>query len=304
MDKVLKRLSILTVYLSLAAISCLAAATQEEDKGPVLAVGFSGSSNDSAWIYKLDASAGYRFNSNFEIDFGVPVYFVRVPPDNPDGYTSQSGIGNAYVDLKAMFRRSDFNFATSLRGTAPTGDEDAGFSSGRATIDWTNYFDVGLNRWTPFGSIGIANTVSDTYFFTRPFTSLGLAAHAEGGLTFTPVSWANIGGSGYAVLPVGDQKIYSKLVTRQANGSSSQVSGNGAMNGSAAGRGKNRVFETESVAIANSEISKDRGFSGWIDLIPSSSVVFEVGYSRSVSYGYNSMFFSVHFDFGQMLFRK
>jgi hypothetical protein len=305
MNTVFSHLSIRTILLALAMIFPLAAAAKEEDKGPVLTVSFSGSSSDPAWIYKLDASAGYKFNSHFEIDCGLPVYFVRVPPDNSDGFTSQNGIGNAYIDLRATFRRSDFYFASNLRGAAPTGDEDAGFSSGRVTVDWTNYLDVNLKQWTPFGSIGLANTVSDTYFFTRPFTSLGLAAHAEGGLTFAPASWVNVGGSGYAVIPMGDQKIYSKFVTRQAGVSSSQAgSGNGARNGSAAGRGQNRSFETESVVIAGSEISRDRGFSGWIDLIPSSSIVFEIGYSRSISYDYNSLFFSVQFDFAQMLFRK
>lgn len=264
---------------------------QDADSGPLLTVGFSGSSLDPAWVFKLDPSLGYRFNRHFEMDGGLPVYFVHVPADSmEEGYSSKNGIGNAYVDLRVMFDRSMFGFTSEVRVTAPTGDSDSGFSSGRATVDWTNYVDFNFGKWTPFGSVGIANTVSDTHFFTRPFTSLGLVGHVEGGLAYNPVSWLSLGGSGYAVLPSGEQKIYSKLIPRGQNGA-----------GAGSGRGRRGVFETESTVIGESELAEDRGFSGWIDLYPVSNVSFEVGYNRSISYDSHSLFFSTRFDLGQMI---
>lgn len=265
---------------------------QTKDRGPLLTVDFSGSSMDPAWVFKLDTTAGYRFNSHLEIDFGLPVYFVHVQEDSIDGYSSKNGIGNAYIDLRVMLSHKAWGFSSELRGTAPTGDKDNGFSSGRATLDWTNYINLSLGKWTPFGSLGIANTVSDVHFFNRPFTSLGLVGHVEGGITIDPISRIRIGGSGYAVLPSGEQKIYSKVIRGQ---------GNGSVAASGSGKGRNRPFETESVTIGESEIAKDHGVSGWIEIYPSSNVTFELGYSRSISYEANSLFFSARFDFGQML---
>jgi hypothetical protein len=270
---------------------------QETDKGLLLTTTLSGSSMDPAWIFKLDTSVGYKFNRYFEIDGGLPVYFIHVPADNIEGLSSQNGIGNAYLDLRLLFNRSAWNFSSEIRATAPTGDTNSGFSTGRATVDWTNYISINIGRWSPFGNVGIANTISDTHFFSRPFSSLGLVGHAEGGLTIDLASWISVGGSGYVVLPSGTQKIYSKLMNQQGNGN-----GNGAANSN--GRGRNRNFETESLAVGESQIDRDRGVSGWVDLYPSSKVVFEIGYSRSLFYDSNSLFFSTRLDIGRMLRKK
>lgn len=260
---------------------------QENRRGPILALGFSGNSNDPGWVYKLDATGGYRFGDHFEIDGGLPIYFVRVSADNVDGYSSKSGIGNAYIDLRGILSGDRYYFSSNLRGSAPTGDEENGFSTGRVAVDWTNYFDVRFGRWTPFGSAGMANTVSDTHFFSRPFTSLGFVGHFEGGLIFAPLPWASIGASGYAVQPSGEQKVFSKVVARGA--------------GAARGNGRNRAFETQSVTIGESALTTDRGYSGWINVSAVPGITLELGGSRSESYNSNSLFFSARFEFGRLI---
>jgi hypothetical protein len=36
-----------------------------------------------------------------------------------------------------------------------------------------------FGKWIPFCKVGIANTISDTHFFNRPFTSLDTVDHFE-----------------------------------------------------------------------------------------------------------------------------
>jgi hypothetical protein len=233
---------------------------------------FSGNSSDPGWIYKLDPSAGLRLRKHLEIADGIPIYLVRVPDSGAaDGFISKQGIGDAYLSLNQIFSRGDFSYTGILKGAAPTGNQDDGFSTGRATVDWSNYFDIGIGKWTPFGSIGIANTVSDTHFFNRPFSSLGLVAHFEGGASFQPVRWIRIAGSAYAVAPAGQQKIYSKLIARRSLETAAGKSGRNP--NAAAGNG--RIFVNTDTAVGGSEISKDHGVSGWIDLTPRSDLTLD-----------------------------
>ena len=289
------------IVLALAAmlifpLNCSQAA--DGDGKPIFYSGFSGSYNDPGWIFKLDTSAGYRFNSHFEITAGLPVYFVQIPDESTDDTaSSKSGIGNFYIDLRLMAERDGFYFGSSLRGTAPTGNAEEGFSTGRVTFDWSNYLEYNIGQWTPFGSAGIANSVSDTHFFTRPFTSLGIVGQFEGGLLFDPAVWIGLGGSGYSVVPSGGQKIYSRLVeyreTRMGS-SSPQDSGTPYR--------RRRAFEdTARYVTGEEDIARDYGFSGWLDLYPSRDTVLEIGYSRSMFYRYNTLFFSVRFNIGNMI---
>ena len=161
---------------------------------------FQGSSNSSGLVTKIDPTLGYGFNKHFQMYVGVPFYMVKESATTTTTTLTQtpgsflSGIGNAYVGLGVVVNNDMVNFASTLEGTAPTGDRDKGFSTGRATVDWTNTFSHSFSSLTPFASVGLANSVSDTSFFLRPFTSLGLVSHFDGGVK-------------YAVLPVVDLEI-------------------------------------------------------------------------------------------------
>jgi hypothetical protein len=265
----------------------------EEEKGPLLRMDFSGTANDPGWVLKLDTSAGYRFNQHLEISAGVPVYFVRASDSGTiEDFTSKNGIGNVYVDFTLLFSWSALNFSSSIRGAAPTGNEENGFSTGRVTVDWSNSIDGDIGKWTPFVSLGIANTISDTQFFNRPFTSLGSVGLFEGGTYFWASDLIGLGGSVYAVEPWGQQKIYSRLVQRQSPQSAASPG---------KGNSHRRVFEEGSYTLSDADMAKDHGASVWIDIDPISNVSLEVGFSRSISYEYNSLFFSFHFDFDKFL---
>ncbi|PYV45988.1 MAG: hypothetical protein DMG06_00190 [Acidobacteria bacterium] len=264
--------------------------SREEERGMVFYEKFQGSSNTLGQVLKMDTTAGYNFNKHFGVDAGVPFYFVRSSPNSQTlGSTSNNGIGNAYVDLRLTVTNPAINFASTLTGTAPTGDTDTGFSTGRATFDWNNYFDHTFSQITPFANLGVANTVSDTHFFTRPFTSLGLVSHFEGGANFKISRSLGLGAAAYAVLPSGQQKIYSKLIKQQAQnpGTESAVPGS---------RDHKGAFESAHVTIGGADLARDNGYSAWFDINPARYLDLELGYNRSVHYALNTFSFTVGFN--------
>ena len=288
----LKVFVIVTVLAMTAAYVTKFSYAAGDDSEPLLFIGFSGTNYDPGWLFKLNTGAGYKFNRYFEITAGLPVYFARFPDDTLEADTGTvSGIGDLYVDLRIMADRGGFFFSSSLRGTAPTGNKEDGFSTGRATFDWNNYIEYALGPWSPFGSLGIANSISDTHFFTRPFSSFGIVGQFEGGLLFDPVRWIGFGGSVYGVVPSGEQEVYIR-------GYRSGTSGSG---GSGSRRG--RIFGDSEYVIVESEDFRDHGFSGWVDLYPVPDVAFEFGYSRSVSYDLDTLYFSTRFNIGGVIWK-
>jgi hypothetical protein len=266
---------------------------QDAERGIASRLYFGGTSNTLGQIYKLDASAGYRFNKVFSVNAGIPVYFVNASASSTNaGFSSKNGIGNAYVDLRLALNGPSAYFSSVLRGAVPTGDKDEGFSTGHVTVDWTNYLDATVGRWTPFGSVGLANTVLDTHFFSRPFSSFGFVAEFEGGASFELRRGLDVGASAYAVAPSGQQKVFSKLIKRQSSSTLGAGQGRGQV--------KKGVFESASVTVGNAEIAKDHGISVWVDLYPSTYASFELGYSRSVHYAFDTLFFNIGINLGKL----
>lgn len=236
-------------------------------------------------VTALKPSLGYAINRHLELEAGLPFYWVS-PSNNftTNISGSRAGIGNAFVAFRLLLPNPTLNYQSTLTGTAPTGDVDSGFSTGRATFDWNNHFDHTISRITPFANIGVANTISDSPFFYRPFSSLGLVGHLDGGARYRLFGPLSVGASAYTILPSGQQKIYSKLLPRKSasmHGSLSQHS---------------RVFETDSVTIGNADIARDKGYSAWFQVAPVSRFGLGAGYSRSVDYGINSFFFGITYQ--------
>src|SRR5439155_23468009 len=261
----------------------------EDDRGWTISGRFQGSSNSSGVVTKVDPTLGYSFNRHFQTYAGLPVYFIHESSTlttstapAPTGFVN--GIGNAYLGLQLAADNPAVNFASNLVFTAPTGDKDKGFSTGRMTVDWNNSFSHRFSSVTPFANAGVANTVSDTSFFVRPFSSLGLVGHFDGGAT-AGSRLVRVGASAYGVQASGEQRIISKVkqrdlrVTQTVSPSSSSK----------------RVFETSSEILAPADAANDHGFSTWFAVHHGSNVDFQVGYSRSVSYDLNTVFFGVGF---------
>jgi hypothetical protein len=249
-------------------------------------------------LFKLDSAVGWDFNKHFGVFAGVPVYFVEIPSFTTTTTTTtgttttttpsstNNGIGNAYLGLAFRAPNPALDYASRITAGAPTGDTSTGFSSGRATIDWDNRFERSFSRLTPFFDGGLGNTVPDSRLVTRAFTSLGFVTHLEEGAEFELVKHFSVGGSGYQILPAGNQKIYSKLVAK---------------GGTAKGTGKHgRVFETSATASGNG-LTRENGFNTWVGFDTARIWRVELGYTRSTTFDLDGFAFNVSMNVGKLL---
>jgi hypothetical protein len=251
---------------------------------------FSGSSNSDGLVTKAESGLGYSFNNHWSTYTGVPFYFVNRSSSTTTGTSGfMSGVGNAFLGFRFAAKSDLMNYTSNLEFTAPTGDRSRGFSTGRVTADWTNTFSTKVSSLTPYGSIGIANTVSDTAFFVRPFTSLGKVGHFEGGATYDLLPAVRVGLSAYAVQGSGQQRVISK-VKRDTTATSDPSTTRGSAN---------RVFDSQMETVSQAGIVNDHGFSTWFGVSPKPEVDFHAGYSRSVNYDFNTLFFGVGFHVGK-----
>ena len=250
--------------------------------------------NSDQKLFKLDSTVGWDFNKHFGVFAGVPVYFVEIPSSTTTTGTTttttpsstNNGIGNAYLGIAFRAPNPALGYASTITAGAPTGDTSKGFSSGRATIDWDNRFEHSFTRLTPFLEGGFGNTVPDSRLVTRAFTSLGFITHLEEGAEFELVKHVSVGGSGYQILPAGNQKIYSKLVAK---------------GGTARGTGKNgRVFETSATASGNG-LTRENGFNTWVGLDVARVWRVQLGYTRSTTFDLGGFAFNVSMNVGKLL---
>ena len=279
------------VLAAMATAQSVPAAPSQSDTGFTSYVEFDGTSNAEGQVYRLNSSIGYSFTEHFGVDVGAPVYFVR--PSSSTGGTSGNGLGNPYVDLRLKFLNLAVNFGSVLTGYAPAGDSKLGLSTGRATFDWTNHFDHSFNNFTPFLEGGLSNTVADTQLFLRPFTSLGMNSHFQGGASYQLGKYFNVGASGYDIQPFGQQTIFSKV-----------AKGNATAFGQTPGSGRGRPFQNNQQITGSSDLAYDNGFSAWIGASPSPYLDLQLGYTRSIQYDLNSVSFSMGVNIGRLYHRS
>ncbi len=252
---------------------------------------FEGSSSSDGWVMDLNSTTGYDFNKYFGVYAGMPFYFVRtsstVSTSSPSGVTG-SGIGNFYAGAKLSLDNPIANYGTSFTGTAPTGDTSKGHSTGHFTYNWDNSFDHSFGRITPSVSVGIGNTVQDTVFFKRPFTTYGHVANFEGGLSLDVWKSLSLNASLYDVLPWGPQTVISRVV--RTKGSS----------GSSGGR---HDFERQTIVVGGADLARDNGYNVGLSFNPTRFMDVSVGYSHSVPLKLDTVSFGIGFNISNMFKR-
>lgn len=288
------------VCVLLAAVSLSAQQEPVSSSGLVFGASMQGSSNSLGTIAKLDASAGYFFNRQWEVDFGVPYYFVSPSASTTaaTGTASVQGIGNAYAQVRFALANPVVNYVATVTGTGPSGDRNKGLSTGHATVDWSNYFDKGFGRWTPFAEGGLANAVSDTTFFIRPYVTSGFVAHAQGGARYRFTRWMS-GAAGYVIEPSGKQTIVSRVVTTKSVGSGATLPvtlPNTPVTAAAKGLLNKPVFETTSITTGSASLARDNGLATWLVFGKSPGLNLQVGYTRSIEYDLNTLSFGIGFN--------
>jgi hypothetical protein len=262
----------------------------DSEKGITGFESFQGTINSDSRIYKIDSNLGWDFNKHFGVFGGVPVYFANVPSSTTTNGTTtttnasstNSGIGNAYLGFTLKAPNPKLDYASAVTASAPTGSKTKGFSTGRVGLDWTNRFEHAFDRLTPFFEGGLSNTVPDTAFLARPFTSLGAISHLEEGAEYQLVKRFYAGGSGYQIVPFGSQKVFSKLDGK--------------------GKGKN-PFDNSTVSTGN-DLTRENGFNTWVAFEPTSIVRLELGYTRSMTFDLSSFAFNLRMNVGKMLRSK
>jgi hypothetical protein len=160
-----------------------------------------------------------------------------------------------------------------LTDAAPTGDPAKGFGTGHATFDWNNRIDHDFKILIPFVDAGVANSISDTEFFHRPFTSFGYLAHIEAGADVDLTHSFSLLVSGYEIAPWGTQTIISRDVVNGATGTGGQ---------------DGRVFEVNHLTTGPAFINQDNGFTAGLTFHPKPYLDLAVGYTRSISFAFNT----------------
>jgi len=277
---------IVTAFLT-ASVLAQAKPAEQDETGFTSEVAFGGTANSLGQVYEVNSSIGYTFTKHFGMDLGLPIYFVNVS-SSTTGATSDSGIGNPWVDLRWKFLNPTLSYGSVLTGSAPVGDSKLGLSTGRATFDWTNRFEHSFSQVTPFLEAGLSNTTSDSRLFLRPYTTLGLNGHFRGGANVNVWKSLSVGGAAYDILPFGNQTVFSRVSTVPA--------GNGASHGS--------NFQTSQQTTGTADIARDNGFSTWVDVSPNPYVDAELGYTRSIHYDLNSVSFSLGLNVGRLVRRS
>jgi hypothetical protein len=256
---------------------------QDSGKGLIWYESLTGTSSSLGTVSRFDSTLGYNFNHHFSVDFGAPILFVHASSSaTTTSLRSATAIGDIYTDLRLTLRNPLVNFVSNLRGTVPTGSTQNGFSSGRATADWSNHFDRAFGHVTPFVDLGVANTVPDSAYFVRPYTTLGLTGHFDGGVSIRILPLLNFRASAYAIEPSGQQKLFSKFLNRQMGPA-----------GNPGASHSGRVFQTTPETIGSADIARDHGFSLGFDSSPFHLVDLAVGYTHSTSFSLDTVYFGV-----------
>src|SRR6266849_864710 len=265
---------LLAASSSAQAVPPVATRTAVEEKGFTWTETYEGSGNTDGFITDINSTVGYIFDEPFSVDFGVPYLFVR-PSSSKTGPTSVAGMGNPYVGLRYSRKGPSLDFSTSLNGAVPAASSAKGLSTGRVTFDWDNHFAHVFDLFTPFFDGGVANSVPDTRFLKRPYTSLGTLAHFEGGSEMDLGDKFSVSASGYYILPWGAQEIF--------------VRGKKSSPGSTKG---------------GASLTRDDGINLGLDYNLTRFVDLSAGYSYSAYSVVNSVSFGVDLNVGSWLRRR
>jgi hypothetical protein len=272
------RLYAILAGLCLLAVTALgegvpSAATKAavEEKGFTLTETYEGSGNSDGFITDINSTVGYVFNRHFYVNMGVPYLFVS-PASSKTGATSTSGLGNPSLGFRYSTKGPLLDFSTGLSGAVPVASSSKGLSTGRVTFDWDNHFAHGFDRLTPFLDVGVANSVPDTRFLQRPYTSLGTLAHFEGGSELDLGDNFSVSASGYYILPWGTQQIF----VRGKKSSASSIKG-------------------------GASLTRDDGINFGLDYDLTRFVDLNAGYSYSVYNVLHTVSFGVELNVGSWL---
>jgi hypothetical protein len=290
------------------------ASDNAESTGPTAFVQISGNNHSMGTVLTYDFNLGYKFNQHVSADIGLPLYTTRTffPIVATADYRYTTIIGAPYIDVRYDTKRGTTNITSILTGSGGF-NEVKTYSNGRMTVDWFNHFDrnyqVGNYEvvFTPFLNFGAGTGTVDRqvmprpYELARPYETLGYIGNGEVGGAFTVKKFYKLEGSAYGLAPAGPQKVFSRIVAPD-----SLVGGDGHF-----GRYWDEYFETGGELVNTlgggpSKIARDNGYGAYLEVNrfhfdKLNNFTLELGYTRSVHYGYGSAFLMLRYNFTGLL---
>ena len=287
-----------------------AAEKETSTAGPTAFVQLVGNHFNMGTVVTYDFNLGYNFSPHVAADIGLPLYSTRTPFPIVNGtdWRDTTIIGAPYIDVRYSTKRAHTNITTMLTGAAGLNSVKT-YSTGRMVANWYNHLDRPyqiLNFpaiFAPFVNLEAGTGSVDRQVFpsiyqiARPYETLGYLGSGEVGANFTILKHYKLGGSAYALAPVGPQKMFSRIVSPD-----SLLGGDGHHN-----RFWDEFFETGASQLGYtygagpSRISKDNGYSGWLEVTRFRNISVELGYAHSVHYEYNSAYVMIRYNFTNLL---
>ena len=320
------------VLFAMLLLPCLGAAQEEPQAvaptpgqpaltGLKVFVQLQGSSTSMGAVTSGALDVGYDLTSHLGGDVGMPFFFVRTPFSQVTNHDWKYWTlwGNPYVDVHYTTNRFPVDITTVLTGTIPLTDTLRTFTTGRFGVDWFNHLERSYKELTPFLNLGAANGTAERFFMSRPFSmdrpyeTFGLISDFEAGASYRIRKHYRLGASAYALVPVGPQKVYSRLVSpgsaiagdgqhyRYFDSSfetqlASQAPGVAALVGSGTFDGCTLASTVVTCKGGLASIARDNGYSAWLEVTRLQNVTVQIGYTRSIHYAYDSVTLMLNFN--------
>lgn len=258
--------------------------------GPTAFAQVVGKGSSLGTVYNEGIGVGYNITEHAGGDIGLSLYTVQSPYSivtNHDWRWSTLA-GDPFIDLRYTTKRYGLDMTSVLTGTIPVSGSNRVFTTGRFGVDWFNHVERDYKGLAPFVNFGAANETVDRYVLPRPYNiarpyqSFGFISNFEAGVGYAILRHYSLGASAYAIVPAGPQKVFSRLVA-----SDSAVAGDANHN-----RSWNSTFET----VGGSQLARDNGYSGWVEVGRIKNLKVQIGYSYSVHYALGSVFVMLRFD--------
>ena len=241
-------------------------------------------------IYTAGVGVGYNITEHFGGDIGASLYTIQSPYSTVTNHdwVWTTLAGDPFVDLRYKISWHRLDAISVVTGTIPLSSAERVFTTGRFGGDWYNHISTHYGGFSPFVNFGAANETIDRYVIPRPYNIarpyqiFGVNGNGEVGANFTILKHYTVGASAYALLPVGRQKVFSRIVTPNS----------GVVGDANHYRVWNNAFET----IGDSILGRDNGYSGWIEVAKVRNLKVQAGYTYSVHYRWGSAYLMLKFD--------
>jgi hypothetical protein len=309
-------------------------AAPEEAPSPTGWIGFvqvQSSASTAGTVVIADTDIGYAFTEHISGDIGLPVIFTRSPfsPVTGHNFVWTALFGEPYLDARYTRTYHDLHLTSVLTATFPVTGQNRIYTTGRVGGDWFNHVETDVGGATPYLNFGASNGAVNRFIMPRPYSqarpyeTLGFLGDLEGGASYKThksfLQGLEGGASAYALVPVGPQKVFSRLVVPY-----SSLAGTGnhyrywdatfetnkpiQIAAVQALTGQSGTFDNCSVvnnllscAGGLSRIARDNGYSAWVEVSRWQPISVQLGYTHSVHYALDVFTLTLKFDSQSMI---